>query len=167
MSLWDIIDWSHLQQQGQKTGTIASPFYEYYDASGNFMWACDVDIGESMTVVTETGLTEQTTVLQNVPVASNNWELLYAQQGQAVSLNYDNGRWTIIGLSKTSRGLGHIILVTFAEDVAQVASDDWVGLITRPLTFGELGTLTGGGFGSLPFGAQGRFTKAGVLVQII
>jgi hypothetical protein len=167
MGIREIIDWSNLITPGSISGTIASDFYEYYDPSGNYMWACDVDIGQQMLSVDAYGNPTTTTVLTNVPVPSNNWELLYAQQGQAVTLEFQNGRWVITGLSKTTQGLGHIIFLTFSDDVATVVRDDWYGYITRPLTFGELGSLADGGFGTLPFGCQGRFTKSGVLVEII
>lgn len=167
MSIREIIDWSKLVTSGSMNGTVASDFYEYYDGSGNYMWACDVDIGQQMTSVDAYGNPKTTTLLTNVPVSSNNRELTYAQQGQAVTLEYQNGRWVITGLSKTTQGFGHIQYVTFDDDVATVVSDDWLGYITRALTFGELGTLIGGGFGALPLGAQGRFTHGGVLVEII
>lgn len=167
MSIREIIDWSQAVASGSMTGTIASDFYEYYDPNGNYMWAVDVDIGQQMASVDSYGNPTTTTVLTHVPVASNNWQLLYAQQGQAVSLQYQNGHWVVVGLSGTTQGLGHMIFVTFSDDVATVVNDTWLGLITRPLTYDELGTLTGGGYGSLPYGAQGRFTQGGVLEGVI
>lgn len=155
MSLRKVIDWAIAQADGDLTGTIVSPFYQFYGDCSSWMWACDVDIGE-------------TEVLRNVPVASNNREIIYAQQGKSVALKkMNNGRYCVVGLSKTCRGLGHVIYVQFDEDLARVIGEDWTGKITRPLTYGELGTLMAGGYGAIPYGAQGRFTPAGALIEIL
>jgi len=155
MSLRKIIDWTQVQTQGDLIGTIASPFYQFYADGGSWLWACDVDIGTPE-------------VLRNVPVASNNRELIYAEQGKSVALRRMNdGKWCIAGLAKTCRGLGHVIYVLFEDDLASIVRTDWTGKITRPLTYGELGTLLGGGYGSIPYGTQGRFTPAGALIEIL
>ena len=105
---------------------------------------------------------------RGVPVASNNREIIYAQQGKAVALKkMGNGRWCIAGLSKTCRGLGHVTYVQFADDLASITGEDWTGKIIRPLTLGELGSLAAGGFGFLPLGAQGRFSPSGALIDIL
>ncbi len=155
MSIRQIIDWAIAQADGDLTGTIASPFYQLYSDGASWVWACDVDIG-------------QPEVLRGVRVASNNREIIYAQQGKAVALKkMGNGRWCIAGLSKTCRGLGHVTYVQFAEDLASITGEDWTGKITRPLTLGELGSLAAGGFGYLPLGAQGRFSPSGALIDIL
>jgi len=155
MSLRRIIDWSIAQASGDLVGLIASPFYQFYADGSNWMWACDVDIGEEQ-------------VLRMVPVASNNRELIYAEQGKAVALRKVNdGRYVISGLSKTSRGFGHIIYVTFEEDLVRKVREAWSGLLVRPLTYGELGSLCGEGYGILPYGSQGRFTASGSFVELI
>ncbi|MHB9075244.1 MAG: hypothetical protein ACYC6G_17190 [Desulfobaccales bacterium] len=155
MSIRRIIDWSIAQADGDLIGTIASPFYQYAADGSEWMWSCDVDIGE-------------TEVLRNVPVASNNRDIIYAQQGKSVALKrMNNNRYCIVGLAKTCRGLGHVIYVSFEDDRAAVTGADWSGKVIRPLTFGELGDLAPFGFGSFPLGAQGRFTPAGALIDLL
>ncbi len=153
MSIREIIDWSIAQADGDRTGTIVSPFYQFYADGDNYMWACDVDIGEPE-------------VLKSVPVASNNKDIIYAQQGKSVALKRMNdGRWCITGLAKTCRGLGHVIYMNFADDLATVVGDEWTGHIIRRLTYGELGEF--GGYGVLPYGTQGRFSAAGTLIELV
>lgn len=155
MSLNKIIDWRIAKAEGQMIGTIASGFYEYYADATNWVWACDVDIGEEE-------------VLQNVPVATNNREIMYAEIGKSVSLTKMNsGKWCINGLSKNCRGLGHITYMTFEDDQVLIVSQEWVGTITRILTLGELGDLGPAAFGALPLGVLGRFTPAGILTYIL
>jgi hypothetical protein len=175
MSIREITDWAIDMASGQLIGTVASPFYQYCpDGSGNWVWACDVDIGQS---VLDVGNPDNVTigsggtnpnVLQAVPVANNNQDIIYAQQGTPVSLHkMPNGQYAIVGLSTTAQGLGHIIFVTFSEDIAEVAGDLMSGVIIRPLTLGELGSLSPSGFGGLPLGAQGRFDAYGNLISIL
>jgi hypothetical protein len=155
MSIRKIVDWALAQASGDLLGTIASPFYQLYTDANSWVWACDVDIG-------------QPEVLRGVPVAANNREIIYAEQGKAVALQRTgDNKWVIAGLAKSSRGLGHIIYMSFADDIATVVRDGWLGQITRPLTYGELGSLTGGGYGALPYGAQGRFAPDGSLIEIL
>jgi hypothetical protein len=143
MSIRKIIDWAASQAEGEMTGTIASPFFQLYDDAEGWVWACDVDIG-------------QPEVLRSVPVASNNREIIYAEEGKSVALKKMNqGRWVIAGLAKTVRSTTHIIYVSFEED------------LVRPFTYGELGALSPGGYGSLPYGARGRFDAQGNLVEIL
>jgi hypothetical protein len=174
MSIREIIDWAIDQANGDLIGIVASDFYQSCpDGSGSWVWACDVDIGAS---VLDNGSSDNVTVgtgtspnvLQAVPVAANNQEIIYAQQGTAVALRkLSNGRYAIVGLAKTSQGLGHVIYMSFTEDIAQVVTDQWHGVIIRPLTLGELGTLAPQEFGSLPMGAQGRFDAQGNLISIL
>lgn len=155
MSVRRIFDWAAAQADGQMIGTIAGPFVQLQVDGSNWLWAVDVDTG-------------QPEVLRNVPVASNNHELIYAQQGMSVALSKMNdGRWVVTGLAKTSRGLGHVMYVSFNEDRATVVRDEMTGHIIRPLTLGELGTLSPAGFGFFPFGCRGRFTPSGTLLEIL
>ena len=155
MSIRRVIDWVFLQAQGDLIGTIASPFYQLHADGENWMWAADVDIGEAE-------------VLRNVPVASNNLEIYYAEIGKAVALRkMNNGRWCIAGLAKTCRGFGHITYVSFTDDVVLVTGTDWTGQLTRVLTLGEFGTLGPGAFGALPLGCHGRFTPGGALIEVL
>ncbi len=153
MSIRRIIDWAIEQADGDMVGTIASDFYQLAGDDHNWMYACDVDIG-------------QPEVLRKVPVATNNRELVYAQIGKAVSLRRMGASgWCIVGLAKTCRGLGHLMYVSFDEDIATVMDTTWYGYRTRLLTLGELDTY--GGFGKVPFGAMGRFDGLGNLLAIL
>ncbi len=153
MSIRRIIDWAIEQADGDMVGTIASDFYQLAGDDHNWMYACDVDIG-------------QPEVLRKVPVATNNRELVYAQIGKAVSLRRMGASgWCIVGLAKTCRGLGHLMYVSFDEDIATVMDTTWYGYRTRLLTLGELDTY--GDFGKVPFGAMGRFDGLGNLLAIL
>jgi hypothetical protein len=151
----NIIDTAIAQSQGQLIGTIASPFYEQYADGDSSVWACDVDIG-------------QEEVLQGVPVASSNREIIYAEIGKSVILaRMNNNTWCISGLSKVLMGQEHVIYMTFADDLGSIARESWSGSITRILTLGELGDLGPANFGALPLGAHGRFAPDGTLMAIL
>jgi hypothetical protein len=155
MSLNKIVDWQIAKADGQMVGTIASPFYELYVDSENWVWACDVDIGQEEPLV-------------GVAVSTNNREIIYAEIGKSVSLNkLSDGKYCISGLSKKCQGLGHVIYMTFEDDRADIVGEDWVGSVTRIFTLGELGDLGPGAFGALPLGVYGRFTPAGILTSIL
>lgn len=156
MSIRKIIDWAIQDAQTTQTGTIASEFYQYQDAAGSWVWACDVDIGEDE-------------VLRCVPVAANNRDIIYAEQGKGVCLSrLGSGKWSITGLSKTLNSTVHYIFVTFTDDMAQITGSRMVGNINRPLTYGELGTLAAPyGYGVLPYGMQGKFDYEGNLIEIL
>lgn len=155
MSIRKIIDWAIEDAKTTQTGTIVSEFYEYSDASGSWVWACDVDIGEEE-------------VLTNVPVAANNREVIYAEEGKGVNLSrLGNGKWCITGLSKTKNSTVHYIYLSFADDVWSITGAELRGNVYRPLTYGELGTLIEPlGYGTLPYGARGKFTADGAFVEI-
>lgn len=148
-----IVDWSILKSSGTMTGVIASPFYQYSGADGNWTWACDVDIG-------------QEEVLRNVPVATNNRDILYATQGMPVTLaRQGNNRLAITGLSKKVMGTMTIIEVTFDDDTIVVSEPTEYGYHIRPLTYEEL--MIYGEYGVIPYGAKGRFNADGTLDYII
>ena len=151
----NIIDTRIAQSQGQMIGTIASPFYELYVDGDSSVWAVDVDIG-------------QEEVLQGVPVASSNREIIYAEIGKSVILTRMNdNKWCVSGLSKVTVGLEHIIYMSFADDLGSIVGENWSGSLTRLLTLGELGDLGPAAFGALPLGAHGRFAPDGTLMAIL
>ncbi len=49
MSIRKIIDWAIEDSKGQRTGNIASPFYQLYDADGIWVWACGYNLGSAWT----------------------------------------------------------------------------------------------------------------------
>jgi hypothetical protein len=152
MSIKKIIDMYIDQAQGQIIGTTASPFYQLYDDSSGWVWAVDVDIG-------------QPEVLRAVPVATNNRDLFYAEQGKAVALRREGGRWVVVGLSKTGIGTQHILYVCFTDDIPTIVDEETRGYIVRALTYGELAAY--GGYGVVPYGAQARFDAAGNFVEFL
>ena len=157
MSIRKIIDWAIDDARNQQIGNIASPFYELYDPFENWVWACDVDLGEE-------------NILRCVPVASNNRELIYAEQGRAVTLTrLNNGKWVITGLAKSLYSTVHYIYMSFLDDTYTILSKSLRGYVIRPLTYGELGTLAAPyyGYGVLPYGVQGKFKADGGFVEIV
>ena len=156
MSIRKIIDWAIEDSRGQMVGNIASPFYEYYDGTGNWVWACDVDLGDEE-------------VLRCVPVASNNREIIYAEQGRSVTISrLNDGKWVINGLAKSTKSTVHYIYLSFGEDTYQILRKELRGYYIRPLTYGELGTLVAPyGYGVLPYGIYGRFKADGTFAEIV
>lgn len=159
MSIRKIIDWAIQDQKSEMKGNIASPFYQYQDAAGSWVWACDVDLGGG----------EGNSILRSVPVASNNRDVVYAEQGKGVSLSrLGSGKWAITGLSKSLNSTVRMTVVSFQDDVFQISSSRMVGNIIRPLSYGELGMLIAPyGYGVLPYGMQGKFDPDGNLIGIV
>lgn len=159
MSIRKIIDWAIQDAKATQTGTIASPFYEYYDNSGSWCWACDVDLGGG----------GDDSVLRCVPVASNNKDIIYAEVGKAINLSrLNNNKWVITGLSKTLNSTLHYIYLTLSDDIFRIQRDELVGFYTRYLTYGELGTLVAPfGYGQLPYGMRGKFKADGTFVELV
>jgi hypothetical protein len=156
MSIRQIIDWAIEDARGQQIGNIASPFYQYYDYEGHWVWACDVDLGDEQ-------------VIRCVPVAANNRELIYAEQGRAVTLSrLNNGKWVITGLAKSLNSTVHYIYMSFTDDTYTILGKSLRGFVIRPLTYGELGTLVPPpGYGTLPYGVQGKFKADHAFVEIV
>ena len=158
MSIRKIIDWAIQDQKSETKGTIVSEFYECHDDANGWGWACDVDLGG-----------EAENVLRAVPVASNNRDVIYAEQGKSVSLTrMGSGKWSITGLSKTQNSTVHWVFVAFSDDLFTITGTLLRGNINRPLTYGELGTsIAPYGYGTLPYGIQGKFDYYGNFIEIL
>ena len=156
MSLREIIDWRIAEADGNLFGTIASDFYQFYDTEGQWVWACDVDIGQDQP-------------LRNVPVANNCREILYAQIGMPVALTQMGPtRYAITGLSKKIQSTTRIIYVSFADAFGSIVNVINKGFIYRLLTYGEIGTLMPGmGYGLVPYGLRGKFDMQGNLIELL
>jgi len=153
MSIRKIINWEGSKSGGSLVGTIASSWYQQYDDQDNFVWACDVDIGEE-------------DVLRGVPIAVNNRDVLYADIGKPVALErMPNGKFAIVGLAKSIQSTTHIIYVSFEESIGEVVGDELTGYTIRALTYEELYTY--GGYGVVPYGCYGRFDQEGNLLALI
>jgi len=148
----------------------------------NVTYACDVQIGQ----YDVTGQINQTStdllgvpgssswtlaqlltvgsILRNVPIARNNYELIYADVGNAVELTRDaSGQWTVTGFALEQPGTFTLVEVDLGNMTIGPITD--LSIQGRVLTLGELGTLIAGGWGLVPFGASGLFV-GGVLQQI-
>ena len=155
MSLEKVVDWSVAKADGDLFGTIVSPFYEFIDTTGEWTYACDVDIGEDE-------------VLRNVPIAMNNRDIIYAQEGMPVALSkMGPTKYAVVGLSKKVHGNTHIIRMTFGDSFGTIVQRQNVGYVYRKLTYGELGTLFSGGYGVLPYGTRGKFDYDGNLIELL
>jgi hypothetical protein len=139
-----------------RTGTTASRIRELYDDSQNYVWCVDVR------------LPGQEEVLRNVPIATSNRDIFYAETGRAVELTLaGDNKWVVTGLAKAIPGLTKLIAMSFDEDLVRVLSTTITGYIVRPLTFGELGDLAPDGFGQFPWGARGRFDYQGNFIELV
>lgn len=153
MSLDKVIDWQIASADGECFGTIVSPFYEYFDVSSQYTYACDVDIGADE-------------VLRNVPVATNNRDIIYAQEGMPVALQkMGPNKYAITGLSKKCMGNTHILRMSFTDSFGTIIDITNVGFIYRPLTYGEIGAIFAG-YGDVPYGVRGKFDYDGNLVEL-
>lgn len=158
MSIRKIIDWAIEDQKSEMKGKIVGNFHQVQDNAGNWVWACDVDIGGG-----------EATNLRSVPIASNNLDVIYAEQGKGVSMSrMGSAKWAISGLSKVVTDTVHTTLVTFSDDIWAITGSVMVGNVIRPITYGELGTLiAGSGYGVLPYGAQAKFDYYGNLIDLM
>ncbi len=103
-----------------------SPFYELYDDNTGYTWAVDVDLGDWQ---------RSAAVASRWPATTRS--CFYAEQGKPVALRKENGRYVVIGLSKTTSSWQHIMYVCFEDDVAEVIGDEMKGYKVRALTYGE------------------------------
>ena len=158
MSIRKLIDLEISRAIGEITGTIASPFYQYFSGSTpeRWTWAADVDIG-----------TEN--VLRNVPI--DPWAqtevLRWGAPGNGVILRkvlYD--KYTIVGMAPKKLSVTHIIYVDMEDYVGRVVGSEFVGYSIRLLTFEEIGEY-GGGWGQCPFGAYGRFNADNEFIELV
>lgn len=155
MSIQELVAVAIKDHEPTINGRVASTFYEIMDISGKYVWGCDVDIGEPMTYEDEYGVQQNTTVLQNVPVAMNNREIFYAQVGWPVLLRrISKTGYAIVGLAKSLKLTTEVTYVSFTNGVS-IIFEEVLGYYYRTLSLGELGTVEP--FGSLPFGVIGMY----------
>jgi hypothetical protein len=166
MSIRRILDWVFDEDKDHIYGTIASPFYELYDNAGHWVWAADVDIGKKGPLKNKK---DSDGILKGVPVAANNREIIYAEQGKGVMLaKISPGKWVIAGLAKSVKSTIHFIYMIFEDDIFSIAREEFYGDYIRPLTYGELGSIQEPlGYGTLPYGAQGKFDAEGNFIEIV
>jgi hypothetical protein len=101
-------------------------------------------------------------ILRNVQIPRGNRDLIYAEAGNAVTLQRTkNGFYQIIGFSSEMPGTYTRIYVDLGDFTFGPAQD--LSIVSRPLTFIELSIY--GVFGIIPFGAIGIFV-GGVLQRI-
>lgn len=145
--------------------TLGRPQLRVTDGA-NLTWGVDVDIGQ--TRLDDNG-DEVAAPLINVPIASGNQEILYADAGAAVRLRRSRaGRLEVVGFSKRKPGTYTVVDVMlptlssepFAFDVGPGVG---IGMSARALSYGEIDAA--GGYGTVPYGAIGVF-RGGVLEDV-
>jgi hypothetical protein len=155
MTIRQVVDWVTESSSSETTGKIASAFYQLYDDANGWVWACDVDLGD-----------DEGTVLSAVPVAANNRELIYAQEGSSVVLSKTlTGTYQITGLSKVVKGKTYYSYLTFEEDAVVISRTEVKGYTYRVLTLGEIGTLEP--FGTFRLQPRGKFDADGAFVGLM
>lgn len=132
----------------------------------NVTYACDVDIGQEGKNANGSIIN---VYLKNVPVASNNRSLVYADIGQAVLLRKsDVGRWEIAGFSKTKPGTLIVIPVTLPDycsgySTPEIGDAVSIGIEVIAIPYGELSNF--GDYGDVPYGAVAVYEN-GVLIEV-
>jgi hypothetical protein len=102
------------------------------------------------------------TTLHNVVIARNNADLIYAEVGNAVTLERSqSGQWQVTGFSIEKPGTYTVIPVDLGNMTIGTVVD--MSIDGHMLTLGEMGTLSP--FGVIPFGAAGVF-RGGKLLRI-
>lgn len=152
----------------QLEGEILSRPGLYKTDGVRLAYAADVRIAEDLPEGEEDPVLDASysdRVLRNIPIASGNRDLIFAEAGAAVMLaRAGTGRFEITGFAKRKPGRRIRVPVDLSTFVPGAPAD--VGLSARPLTYGELGDPAfGGGYGSIPYGAYGVF-RGGVLIAV-
>lgn len=102
-------------------------------------------------------------ILRNVPIATGNRDLIYAESGSPVTLaRGPGGKFEVTGFSKKLPGRRVIVAVNLQTTLTGVPQD--VGIRVYHLTLGNLADPRfGAGFGSVPFGAYALMQGNNVL----
>jgi hypothetical protein len=127
----------------------------------NLIYAVDVDINQK---VLDRDAPEQAQLepLRNVPLARGNFDLLYADAGNAVRLRRSaSGQYEVVGFSKEMPGKYKRVAVNLTDLTLGPIVD--LSLTARPLTYGELATF--GGYGTVPYGVVAIF-RGGTLLEL-
>lgn len=104
----------------------------------NLIYAVDVDIGLGAP-------------LKNVPIARGNFDLLYADVGNAARLRRsESGQYEVVGFSKELPGSFTRVCVHIGDGVLGPVTDE--GISSHVVSLGELADFSAG-FGSTPFEA--------------
>lgn len=115
----------------------------------NLIYAVDVDIG-------------QKTPLKNVPIARGNFDLLYADAGNACRLRRSaSGQYEVVGFSKELPGTYIRVPVDLGELTLGAIED--ISISARPLAYDELADF--GGYGMVPYGVVAIF-RGGTLLEL-
>jgi hypothetical protein len=159
MSIRKIIDWAIDDKKNTMQAKIVGEPTKKYDNTGSWVWAVDVDLG-----------LEVNSSIRSVPIATNNWDILFSQQGKGVTISrMGSAQWSVTGLAKVVSDTLHITELSFDDDIWEITSSRMIGDVIRPLTYGELGTILTDaiGYGILPYGIQAKFDYDGNLIQIM
>jgi hypothetical protein len=154
-------------------GTIASAPALILSDGANLTYCCDVNVSnydssgrvnqykrEILGIPGSWGYqtadsTTYGTILRNVPLATNNNNLIYADIGTAVIVQRSqSGQWQVTGFAEEQAGTYTMTPVDLGTMTIGPTQDFTVS--TRLLTLSEL-AIYGGGFGVIPLGASARF----------
>lgn len=149
--------------------TLTRPTLTYTDGI-NVSYAVDVDIGREGVINAngDIGMLP----LYNVPIASGQHEIIYADVGSPVMLSRSaTGQWQVVGFSKTMPNTYTIVPVTVPQYCLSIPLENppgvpqlhppvlgdpvSIGQEIRALTYEELSTY--GTYGTSPYGAVGVF----------
>lgn len=147
--------------------TVSRPSLIVSDSLARLTYGVDVDIGQTRA---DPNTGEQVAaILKNVPLATGDQSIRFADVGAAVRLRrYESGNWEVIGFAKRAPGTMFRMGITLGElgpepvEVTESTPVD-ISLSTRLLSYDELATF--GGYGVVPYGAYGVF-RAGELVEV-
>lgn len=113
----------------------------------NLIYAVDVDIG-------------QKAPLKNVPIARGNFDLLYADAGNACRVRRSaSGQYEVVGFSKELPGTYTRIPIDL--DYLTLGAVEDITISARPLTYGDIEDY--GGYGMVPYGAVAIFRGSTLL----
>jgi len=131
------------------TGKVLSRPALYASDGAGLLWVVDVDIGNGQ-------------ILRNVAIPRNNRDLIYADAGNAVTLERTaNGFYQIVGLAPEMPGTYTLVEIDLGDYSFGAPVD--LTIESRVLTLEELSIY--GTFGIIPFGAIGIF-QGGTLLEI-
>lgn len=116
----------------------------------NLVYAVDVDIGQGAP-------------LKNVPIARGNYDMLYADVGNAARLRRsDSGQFEVAGFAKAMPGSFTRICVHIGSGTLGPVTDDTIS--AHVVALGELVDF-GAGFGSTPLEAVAMY-RGGTLLEL-
>lgn len=160
--------WQSISDIALTGTTLTTPSLIYTDGV-SLTYAVDVDIGREA-IINENGDLGNLP-LYNVPIASGNRELIYAEVGTAVTVKRNAKGWEVVGFAKTQTGTFHVTDITLPLyclttptqaspglpilHLPVIGETKDISIGVRKLTYGELATY--GTYGNICYGASATF----------